>query len=96
MGRVTPEELARALQDELDEALAEIAGATPVRIVDVSAPPDLGPDRVFLISLSSGSGSLLDVALPAPLAAGYLADEESAVDEWKRWLAALAARLGGA
>lgn len=91
---MTPEELARALHDELDETLADVAGATPVEIVAVHAPPDLGPDRAFLISLRFGRGGTLDVTLPVPLAAGYLADEESAVDEWKRWVAELAARLG--
>ncbi len=91
---MTPEELARSLRDELEEALAEAAAATPVEVVGITAPPDLGPDRCFTISLRFGPGAALDVSLPVPLAAGYLADEESAVDEWKRWVDELAARLG--
>ncbi len=94
MGPMTPEELAQSLHDELAETLAEIAGPTPVEVLAIGAPPDLGPDRYFLISVRLGTGSAFDVALPVPLAAGYLADEESAVDEWKRWVAELAARLG--
>ncbi len=91
---MTPEELARSLRDELEEALADVAGATPIEVVGIGPPSDLGPDRSFLISLRCGRGPTLEVALPVPLAAGYLADEESAVDEWKRWVAGLAARLG--
>lgn len=91
---MTPEELARSLRDELEEALAEAGGATPVEVASITAPPDLGADRYFIISLCFGAGAALEIALPVPLAAGYLADEESAVDEWKRWVAELATRLG--
>lgn len=92
---MTPEELAQSLREELEEALAEAIGVKPVAVIGIAAPPDLGPDRSFIISLRFGRGAPLEIALPVPLAAGYLADEESAVDEWKRWVAELAVRLRG-
>jgi hypothetical protein len=56
-----------------------------VRACAVEAPSDLGADLCFRIRLEMGEG-LMECELPAGLAMAYLADEEAAVDEFKRWL----------
>ncbi len=88
-----PQEAARLLRGELEDALAH-PGDGPARAVALTIlpPADLAPDTAFLVRASLGRQTL-EVDLPTGLAIGYLADEEAAVDEWKSWVAALLARL---
>ena len=90
---MTPQEAARLLQAELQEALAELSDTVgDARLHQVRPPPDLGPDTAFRVSAASSSRHV-ELELPSALAIAYLADEEAAVDEWKHWVAALAQRL---
>lgn len=89
-----PDRAAAAIGGELQATLDDPeTGLTRAQVRSVAAPADLGADRTFLITLSI-PGSRDHVAeLPVPLAIGYLADEEAAVDEWKGWVADLSRRL---
>jgi hypothetical protein len=80
---LSPEEAAVALREEIEEGLADLGAE--VRACAVEAPSDLGADLCFRIRLEMGEG-LMECELPAGLAMAYLADEEAAVDEFKRWL----------
>ena len=84
---MTPEEAARALHEELDAAFADptLVGASP-RILSILAPEDLAADRTFAVTLQLGDADPVTLHLPAGLAIAYLADEEAAVDEWRRWV----------
>ncbi len=91
---MTPEELARSLMEDLEETLRDLVGSARLpRVRAVRPPADLAPDSLFVIELRRADGEPLQIELPVPLAAGYLADEEAAVDEWKRWVEELAGRL---
>ncbi len=93
---MNPREAAERIREELTEALAEaVAHGSDLVVRHVSAPPDLGADRHFEITLSSRRDPrrTLRVDLPASLAMGYLADEEAAVDEWRRWVQSLRERF---
>lgn len=94
---MTPDEAARSLQAELGEALASSAETSAAaRIEAVTPPPDLGPDREFLIDAVRSDGERLRFRLPASLVAAYLADEEAAVDEWRRRVERFTRRIRGA
>jgi hypothetical protein len=84
---VSPEEAAIALREEIEAALAE-APAPRGRLRSVEPPADLGADTCFRITLEARGAGLV-VELPTGLAMAYLADEEAAVDEFKKWLADL-------
>ncbi len=84
-----PEEAARLLGEELEEYLAELAGASAAPGLKIHPPPELSADRSFRICVSPARGADLEIELPVNLALGYLADEEAAVDEWRLWLHAL-------
>lgn len=73
------EEFALAVEDE--PALAEAGW----RCVQVTSPEDLGPDRVFYMRLRRGEEAR-EEAMSAGQVVAYFADEEAAVDAWKRWL----------
>lgn len=84
---MSPAEAAQALREELEAAFLELADVgRPPQVHAVHPPQDLGADRDFLITISAGEADPLEIALPAGLALGYLADEEAAVDEWHHWV----------
>lgn len=91
---MSPDEAAEELRGELEAALDD-SGMAPrgARVAEVAAPRDLGADRVFRIAVLDAKARTHTAMLPVPLAMGYLADEEAAVDEWKAWVAELSARL---
>jgi hypothetical protein len=91
---MTPHEAAALLHDELEAALADLAGpgARP-RVQRLEPPPQLDAESRFRVWLEGGSAGSLEFELPATLAIGYLADEEAAVDEWRRWVAEVWQRL---
>jgi hypothetical protein len=83
---MTPNEAARLLREEIADALADLGGPAAAACLRAVRPPrDLGPDGCFQITASAGPRPL-DFELPSGLAMAYLADEEAAVDEWKRWI----------
>lgn len=82
------------LHGELAAALDEERGGEAVHVVAVRPPSDLGADRVFRVTLAVSDSHERTVDLPVPLAMGYLADEEAAVDEWKRWVLDQVGQLG--
>lgn len=89
-----PQRAADAIGEELETALQdEEIGLSGAHVRSVTAPADLGADRTFRIVIAMPGSPDHNVRLPVPLAMGYLADEEAAVDEWKTWVAALARRL---
>lgn len=91
---MNPERAAVEIRGELEAALEDWGGtAEPARVRSVEAPPDLGSDRYFRVTLSASAAHDQVVKLPAALAMGYLADEEAAVDEFKLWVAELWERL---
>lgn len=88
---MSPEEAAVVLCGEIEAALAAVGGsASAVQLRSVEPPVDLGADRCFRVVIESRDGRVA-VDLPAGLAMAYLADEEAAVDEFKTWVAGLAA-----
>jgi hypothetical protein len=88
-----PDVAARLLGEELEDALADLShGQAAPRLLAVRPPPDLGPSTAFEITLLSGSRRY-ETTLATGLAMAYLADEEAAVDEWKRWVMRLFERL---
>jgi hypothetical protein len=89
-----PVEAALELQGELESALEDESAGAVIRVLAVRPPPDLGADRVFRVILALPGSRDWTVDLPVPLAMGYLADEEAAVNEWKGWVLELVARLG--
>jgi hypothetical protein len=89
-----PVEAAVELQGELEAALEDEGAGADARVLAVRPPPDLGADRVFRIMLALPGSRDQTVDLPVPLAMGYLADEEAAVNEWKSWVVELVERLG--
>lgn len=90
---MSPDEAARLLREELEDALAEgTAGPATACTLAVQPPPDLAPDTCFQVRASLGPRTV-ESDLPTGLAMAYLADEEAAVDEWKRWVADLRQRL---
>lgn len=91
---MTPQKLARTLQEELDEALADLhGGASCAWIRAVDPPTRLEAGTSFRISACTSAAQPIEVELPTNLALSYLADEEAAVDEWRHWLRALWGRL---
>ncbi len=91
---MSPEEAARLLREELSDSFAEIgAEAAGLRLHSIQPPAALHAESVFLIAVHSPDRGTVELELPANLAVGYLADEEAAVDEWKRWVAELRRRL---
>jgi hypothetical protein len=90
---MTPQELAAALQDELQDALTDLTTSRSLRVDSVLPPADLEAGSSLLVTISSDAGTSLAVELPSTLAIGYLADEEAAVDEWKGWVNRLSKRL---
>lgn len=79
-------EAARALQAEIDAALEDFDALGPeTRVLSVSPPADAGPDTRFMVTVRI-AGDRRRAELPTGLALAYLADEEAAVDEWKRWV----------
>jgi hypothetical protein len=90
---VNPDLAARLLHEELDDAFADPSdGQATEYSLAVRPPADLAADTAFRIRVSRGP-LVLETDLPTGLAVAYLADEEAAVDEWKRWLADLRQRL---
>jgi hypothetical protein len=90
---MNPDEAARLLREELEEALADWRhGPANATVLALRPPPDLAPDTCFRIRVSLGPHTV-EADLPTGLAIAYLADEEAAVDEWKRWVARLWQRL---
>ncbi|UCF20075.1 MAG: hypothetical protein JSU87_01300 [Gemmatimonadota bacterium] len=90
-----PEEAAQLLAEEIEECLAELAGATAAPGVEIQPPRELRADRSFWLSVYPGIGAAFEFELPVNLALGYLADEEAAVDEWRLWLHTLWQRVVG-
>lgn len=89
-----PPELAVALKEELEAALAGADGGTaPFPVVSVEAPEEIRADTCFRITIRPAEGPAVPVELPTNLAVAYLADEEAAVDEWRLWLHELIERL---
>jgi len=90
---MNPDLAARLLHEELDDALAELShGEATAYSLAVRPPADLAADTAFRIRVSRGP-LVLETAMSTGLAVAYLADEEAAVDEWKRWVASLRQRL---
>ena len=90
---MSPDDAARLLQEELEDALAqEPAGPPATLALAVRPPPDLAPDTCFRVRASLGPLTV-ESDLPTGLAIAYLADEEAAVDEFKSWVAELRQRL---
>jgi hypothetical protein len=85
---MSPDEAADGLREELEEILAEIDGMPGSLIRSVEPPRDLGADTYFRVTIDTRRG-LVCCPLPTGLAMAYLADEEAAVDEFKRWVRAL-------
>jgi hypothetical protein len=81
-------ELRWALEQELERLLGS---AWSLRIT-VSAPREAVAGECFTVGIRLHSGVEITAALPCGLAIGYLGDEENAVDAWKAWVEALAAR----
>jgi hypothetical protein len=91
-----PRELAEALKEELADALADTeGGAAPPAVEAVEPPQEIRADAVFHVIVRAAGGAALRVDLPANLAVSYLADEEAAVDEWRRWVRDLLQRIEG-
>ena len=82
---MTPLEAAEELREELEEALSDIGGDSDVRVLSVDPPDDFGPDTTFRVTIELG-GSSAPHELSTGLAIAFLADEEAAVDEFKRWV----------
>lgn len=81
------ERLLADIREELTASLGDLAdGPHDVRVVAVVADGDLDAGTYITVSASSRSARRHDFRLPATLAIGYLADEEAAVDEWRRWV----------
>ncbi len=85
---MSPDEAADALREELEETLADIDGMPGSRISSIEPPRDLGADTYFHVTIDTGRGQV-SRRLPTGLAMAYLADEEAAVDEFKRWVRTL-------
>jgi hypothetical protein len=90
---MTPQELAAALQDELQDALTDLTNDESLYVNSVIPPADLEAASSLLVTVTSDAGKSLALELPSTLAIGYLADEEAAVDEWKAWVSRLCQRL---
>lgn len=92
---MTPEEAAHELEEELEAALADLAPAGPrVEVRVVHRPIDLGPEASFRLTVRPATGRpAIVIEVPVTLVIGYLADEEAAVDEWRRWVRDLRQRL---
>ncbi len=82
---MSPEEAAEALREELEETLADVHGMLDFRVSSVEPPRNLGADTYFHVTIDIGRGQA-SRRLPTGLAMAYLADEEAAVDEFKRWV----------
>lgn len=81
------------IQAALEAALEDYAiGGNPIAIRVWEPEPGEAPGRSFLVTVKAGGRELRD-ELPVGLASAYLADEEAAVDEFKRWVAEWIARL---
>ena len=91
---MTPQEAAQALREELDEALADLAGSNELAsVLAVQPPAQIGPDSSCRVAVRAGKARTVEAMLPSNLAIGYLADEEAAVDEWRHWVNDLWKRL---
>lgn len=83
---------AEEIQAALEMALEDYAGAEQPIYVRVDDPePEEAPGSFFVI-VRTGDAQV-QTRLPVALASAYLADEEAAVDEFKRWMRELLARL---
>lgn len=83
---------AEELEEYLQITLEEQLGA-PERIsVRVEAPEEEGPGSAFYVVVRAGTREIR-ADVPSALVKAYLADEEAAVDEFKRWVAKLVRRL---
>lgn len=85
------EEIQAALEAALEDYGIEDAEPTRIRVHDPE--PEEAPGRSFVVTVRY-RGRELRAELPVGLANAYLADEEAAVDEFKRWTAEWAGRLG--
>lgn len=87
---MTPLELARSLQEELELALADLHGEGSQPSIRAVHPPDqLEAGTSFRVCARTSTAQSVEVELPTNLAIGYLADEEAAVNEWRDWVRAL-------
>ncbi len=84
---------AEEIRASLEIALEEYAGEEATIDVRVEGPyPADVPGSRYLVRIRVG-GAEVSAELSRALAGAYLADEESAVDEFKRWTRALLGRL---
>ena len=86
---MTPQALAGMLMEELELAIEDDPRLEGWRCAQVLPPEDLAPDQAFVLELHRGEQRQIE-RLSAGQVAAYFADEEAAVDTWKRWLDELA------
>lgn len=90
---MTPQEVASDIHEELADALADLELPRRLSVIEVVPPDRLDAETYLHITLANADGTTARLELPGSLAVGYLAGEEAAVDEWRLWVRAVAARL---
>lgn len=76
---------AKEIEAALEAALEDYALEEPGLQIRIEEPEEELPGRSFIV-LTRHAGRWMRAEIPVGLVNGYLADEESAVDEFKRWV----------